>query len=78
MAWTSRAAAFTLCAHLLIAAAPGGATDTILPPGGTFSDDDGNIHEADIDAIATAGITRGCNPPANTHFCPDQPSPAPR
>ncbi len=43
-----------------------------LPPGpDAFSDDDDSIFEADIDAIAAAGITRGCNPPANTRFCPD-------
>jgi S-layer homology domain len=38
---------------------------------GYFTDDDGSIFEADIDAIASAGITKGCNPPANTAFCPD-------
>lgn len=43
-----------------------------LPPGGTFVDDDGSVHEADIEAIAAAGITRGCNPPANDRFCPDR------
>ncbi|HLT97085.1 MAG TPA: hypothetical protein VK070_09900 [Acidimicrobiia bacterium] len=37
---------------------------------GYFTDDDGRTLEADIDAIAEAGITRGCNPPANTRFCP--------
>jgi Leucine Rich Repeat (LRR) protein/S-layer family protein len=37
---------------------------------GTFSDDDGNIHEANIEAIADAGITLGCNPPANDLYCP--------
>ena len=42
-----------------------------LPPGGTFNDDDGNIHEGNIEAIAAADITRGCNPPDNTQFCPD-------
>jgi hypothetical protein len=42
-----------------------------LPPGGTFTDDDGNIHEGNIEAIAAAGITKGCNPPANDRFCPD-------
>ncbi|MQB02101.1 MAG: hypothetical protein GEU78_17885, partial [Actinobacteria bacterium] len=36
-----------------------------------FGDDDGNIFEDDINAIATAGITRGCNPPANDRYCPD-------
>jgi len=41
-----------------------------LPPGGTFSDDDGNIHEANIEAIAAEGITRGCNPPLNDRYCP--------
>jgi len=35
-----------------------------------FSDDNGSIFEADINAIAAAGITIGCDPPANTHFCP--------
>jgi hypothetical protein len=38
-----------------------------------FTDDDGSLFEGDINKIAAAGITRGCNPPANTHFCPDQP-----
>lgn len=42
-----------------------------LPPGGTFIDDNGNVHEANIEAIAAAGITRGCNPPVNDRFCPD-------
>ncbi len=37
---------------------------------GYFDDDDGNIFENDINAIAEAGITKGCNPPANTEFCP--------
>ena len=30
-------------------------------------------HHNDISAIATAGITRGCNPPANTLYCPADP-----
>lgn len=41
-----------------------------LPPGGTFSDDDGNIHEGSIEAIAAEGITKGCNPPVNDRYCP--------
>ena len=28
--------------------------------------------ERDIDLLATAGVTRGCNPPANDRYCPDQ------
>lgn len=36
-----------------------------------FSDDDASIFESDIDKLGTAGVTRGCNPPTNEHFCPD-------
>jgi hypothetical protein len=39
---------------------------------GTFVDDDGNPHEAAIEAIAAAGITMGCNPPVNDRYCPSQ------
>jgi hypothetical protein len=38
--------------------------------GDLFVDDDGLIFEADIDRLGTAGITKGCNPPANDRFCP--------
>jgi hypothetical protein len=41
-----------------------------LPPGGSFIDDNGSVHEPDIEALAAADITRGCNPPANDRFCP--------
>ena len=37
---------------------------------GTFCDDDGSVFETSIETIAAAGITRGCNPPVNTLFCP--------
>ena len=40
----------------------GGSTD--------FVDDDGSTFEADIEKLAAAGITKGCNPPANDRFCP--------
>jgi hypothetical protein len=36
-----------------------------------FTDDDDSVHETDIDRLATAGITLGCNPPANDEFCPE-------
>ncbi len=52
--------------------APSGSAQE-LPPGGTFVDDDGSVHEADIEAVAAARITRGCNPPTNDRFCPDDP-----
>ena len=42
----------------------------LLPPGGTFIDDDGNTHEGSIEAIAAEGITKGCNPPVNNRYCP--------
>jgi len=43
-----------------------------LPPGvERFVDDDGSIFEAEIEALAQAEITLGCNPPLNTMFCPD-------
>jgi hypothetical protein len=35
-----------------------------------FTDDDGNVHEGAIDALATAGITEGCT---ETEFCPRDP-----
>lgn len=35
----------------------------------TFNDDDGNVHEKNIEFIAARGITRGCNS-ANTNYCP--------
>ncbi len=38
--------------------------------GNSFTDDDGSIFEADIEKLAFAGVTKGCNPPANTKFCP--------
>ena len=39
--------------------------------GDLFTDDDGNTFENDIDKLATAGVTKGCNPPANNQYCPD-------
>ena len=37
-----------------------------------FTDDDNSPFEADIERMAAAGITKGCNPPTNDRFCPDQ------
>jgi Glucose / Sorbosone dehydrogenase len=44
-----------------------------LPPGGTFTDDDGNVHEGNIEAIAAEGVTKGCNPPFSDRYCPSTP-----
>ncbi len=51
-------------------------TDTDDDDGGigpppTFVDDDASIFQADIERLAAAGITKGCNPPTNDRFCPD-------
>jgi len=43
------------------------------PPGGTFLDDEASVHEADIEAIAAAGITEGCTHPSGFAFCPTAP-----
>jgi len=55
---------------LLTTAAP--ALGGGLPPGGTFWDDDGIVEEGYIEAIRSAGITQGCNPPINDFFCPER------
>ncbi len=43
-----------------------------LPPADRdyFIDDQGHVLEGAINRLAAAGITKGCNPPANDHFCP--------
>ena len=41
--------------------------------GNRFIDDDGLVFELDIDRLATAGVTKGCNPPTNNRFCPTDP-----
>ena len=38
--------------------------------GDFFSDDNGSVFENAINRLATAGVTQGCNPPANTRYCP--------
>ncbi len=43
---------------------------TGVTDGSRFLDDDGSVFEASIELLAASGITRGCNPPANDRFCP--------
>ena len=31
----------------------------------------GNVHQRNIGALARSGITRGCNPPSNDRYCPE-------
>ncbi|MFP3915557.1 MAG: S-layer homology domain-containing protein [Actinomycetota bacterium] len=49
-----------------VLAGPATASDLFedVPSGDTFHDD--------ITWLAESGITRGCNPPDNTRFCPDE------
>jgi len=39
--------------------------------GNRFVDDNGSVFEGDIQRLAAAGVTRGCNPPQNNRFCPN-------
>jgi Tol biopolymer transport system component len=36
-----------------------------------FGDDDGSVFELDIDKMGATGVSRGCNPPTNDRFCPN-------
>lgn len=47
----------------------GPAVGAELPPGGTFADDDDNVHEPTIEAIVAEGITSGCVTDAK-RYCP--------
>ena len=42
-------------------------------PSGTFIDVDGSTFIKEIDWLAAEDVTRGCNPPVNDRFCPDDP-----
>ncbi len=68
-----RRALLVLTVALLMSTLSAGANAAELPPGGTFLDDDFSAHEPAIEAIAAAGITKGCNPPLNNLFCPKDP-----
>ncbi len=49
------------------------ALDLTTRAGDPFTDDDDSIFEADIERLAAAGVTKGCNPPVNNRYCPDDP-----
>ncbi len=44
---------------------------TAYAAGGAFTDDDNSSFESNIEWLADAGVTKGCNPPTNDLFCPD-------
>ena len=54
-------------ASLLVA----GASIPPAPDLGPFVDDDGNLHEPNIAAIAAAGVTLGCDATDPTLYCPE-------
>jgi hypothetical protein len=66
----SRRFAILLVVSAAVVAMSIGIALAALPPGGTFTDDNGNVHEGSIEAIAAEGITKGCNPPTNDQYCP--------
>ena len=43
-----------------------------VDPDALFADIQGNVHKENIERIAAAGITLGCDRPDNNRFCPDQ------
>ena len=48
------------------------ALDLDPAPSAGFADTEGNTHQANIDALAAAGITAGCKTDP-LRYCPDQP-----
>ena len=69
----SRMLILALVCLVLVTTAGAASGADALPPGGSFLDDDYSAHEPAIEAIAAAGITKGCNPPLNNLFCPGDP-----
>lgn len=68
MSSTKRRLIVTLATLLLIAMIPA----AVMAAGGTFIDDDDSIFEGNIEWLASAGVTLGCNPAeGNTKFCPN-------
>lgn len=41
------------------------------PWNGQFRDDDDSVHEKNIEIMFAEGITKGCNPPTNDRYCPE-------
>lgn len=64
----------TLLALILTVPGLSAATEpgAALPPGGTFYDDDGSVHEGAIEALVATGITNGCTT-TPARFCPRDP-----
>lgn len=54
----------------LIKRAFGGLIRAPGPSGQVFADSQSSIFKGDIQWMADTGISKGCNPPVNTNFCP--------
>jgi hypothetical protein len=68
MSPTKRRLTITLVTLLLVALVPA----AVMAAGGTFTDDDDSIFESNIEWLASADVTKGCNPAeGNTKFCPN-------
>lgn len=61
-----RLAALAVAAAVVVSAPP---TAAAPGPGELFHDDDGNVHEGYIEAVAAEGITSGCGP---GDYCPSR------
>lgn len=60
-----------LVVGLVVAVGPWTATGTAVATEGQGRFvDHGGVHHSDIEAMAAAGVTDGCNPPDNDRFCP--------
>jgi len=49
------------------------ALDLPASDGNPFTDIGDSIFQSSIERLAAAGITKGCNPPANDRYCPEDP-----
>ncbi len=67
-AWIGQSAGLDATA----AAQPGAAAllTSTFEPSGRFLDDNASVFETDVEWLDAEGITKGCNPPDNTEFCP--------
>jgi len=68
--WRARLTQLLLFAVITAVVLGTGAGAADLAPGGTFSDDNGNVHEGFIEAIFAADITGGCDA-EGSRYCPD-------
>lgn len=68
----SKIAVALVMAGSVVFALAGADVATAAEVDSAFTDDDWSIHETAINAIAAEGITKGCNPPENSQFCPNR------